>query len=81
MTSEDAIKIIEEAEPEMAVLTHFGMKMIFKGPASEARFVQQKTGVPTIAAMDGMRLSIGEKIERQTSKREVKGLDRFLGAT
>jgi len=78
MTTEDAIKIIEEASPEMAVLTHFGMKMIFKGPASEAEYIQQKTGVPTIAAKDGMRLNISEKIEAQTSKRKIKGLDAFL---
>lgn len=81
MTTDDAIKIVEEANPEMAVLTHFGMKMIFKGPASEAEFIQQKTGIPTIAAKDGMRLNISEKIQAQTAKRKVKGLDEFLRAT
>jgi phosphoribosyl 1,2-cyclic phosphodiesterase len=81
MTSEDAVKIVDEVNPEMAVLTHFGMKMIFKGPAGEAKFIQQKTGVPTIAAKDGMRLSIGEKIEVQTHKRKIRGLDSFLRNT
>jgi len=81
MTTDDAVQIIEEANPEMAVLTHFGMKMIFKGPASEAEFIQQKTGVPTIAATDGMRLKIGEKIQAQSPKRKVRGLDEFLRAT
>ncbi len=47
MTTEDAIKIVEEAKPETAVITHFGMRMIFKGPAGEARLIQRKTGVPT----------------------------------
>ncbi len=65
----------------MAVLTHLGMKMIFRGPASEAKLIQQKTGVPTTAAMDGMRLKIGEKLEAQTPKRKAKGLDEFLGRT
>lgn len=78
MTTEDAVKIIEEARPEMAVLTHFGMKMIFRGPASEAEFIQQKTGVPTIAAKDGMRLNIGEKIQTQTPKKRAKRLDEFM---
>ena len=32
--ADDAVKIIEEAKPEMAVLTHFGMQMIFKIPGS-----------------------------------------------
>jgi phosphoribosyl 1,2-cyclic phosphodiesterase len=81
MTTDDAVKIIEEANPEMAVLTHFGMKMIFKGPASEAESIQQKTGVPTIAAKDGMRLSISEKIQAQIAKRKIEGLDSFLRST
>lgn len=81
MTSDDAVKIIEETSPEMAVLTHFGMKMIFKGPASEAEFIQRKTGVPTIAAKDGMRLKISEKIQAQTARRNVTGLDEFLRTT
>ena len=80
MTTDDVIQILEEANPEMAVLTHFGMKMIFKGPASEAEFIQQKTGVPTIAATDGMRLNISEKIQTQTLKKKVRGLDEFLKA-
>lgn len=78
MTTDDAIKIMEEANPEMAVLTHFGMKMIFKGPAAEAEYVQQKTGIPTIAAKDGMRLKIGEKIQAQKPKEKPRGLDAFL---
>lgn len=81
MTSEDAVKIVDEVNPEMAVLTHFGMKMIFKGPAGEAKFIQQKTGVPTIAAKDGMCLNISEKIEVQTHKRKIRGLDSFLRNT
>ncbi|MGD8505433.1 MAG: MBL fold metallo-hydrolase [Candidatus Bathyarchaeota archaeon] len=78
MTTEDAVKIIDEANPEMAVLTHFGMKMIFKGPAHEADFIQEKTGVPTIAASDRMRVSMSEKIQVYAAKRKVKGLDEFL---
>jgi phosphoribosyl 1,2-cyclic phosphodiesterase len=78
MTTEDAIKIIEEANPEMAVLTHFGMKMIFRGPAIEAEYIQRKTGIPTIAAKDGMRLKIGEKIQTQKPKEKARGLDAFL---
>jgi phosphoribosyl 1,2-cyclic phosphodiesterase len=81
MTSEDAVKIVNEVNPEMVVLTHFGMKMIFKGPAGEAKFIQQQTGVPTIAAKDGMCLNISETIEVQTHKRETRGLDSFLRST
>lgn len=77
MTSDDAVKIIKEANPEMAVLTHFGMKMIFKGPNNEAESIQQKTGVRTVAAMDGMHIAMGEKIIVQTERRQ-KGLSEFI---
>ena len=63
MTTEDAIKIIEEARPENVIITHFGMQMIFRGPRNEARLIENKTGVPTIAANDGMHIKIGEQIE------------------
>jgi len=63
MTTEDAIKIIEEARPENVIITHFGMQMIFRGPRNEARLIENKTGVPTIAANDGMHIRISEQIE------------------
>ena len=63
MTTEDAIKIIEEAKPENVIITHFGMQMIFRGPRNEARLIENKTGVPTIAANDGMHIRISEQIE------------------
>jgi len=81
MTTDDAIKIVEEAEPETAVITHFGMKMIFRGPAHEAKLIEQKTGVPTIAALDGMRINVGEEIRVQTLKRKQRGLEEFLKGT
>jgi len=77
MTSDDAVNIIEEAKPEMAVLTHFGMQMIFKGPATEAKLIQQKTGIPTVAASDGIHILVGEKILVQMPCKQ-KGLNEFV---
>jgi len=77
MTTEDAVKIMEEADPEMAVTTHFGMKMIFRGPAREAKMIEEKTGVPTLAASDGMRISVGEKIRVERARRKQRGLNEF----
>jgi len=77
MTTEDAVKIVEEAHPEMAVATHFGMKMIFRGPASEAEVIEEKTGVPTLAASDGMRISVGEKIRVEAERKKQLGLNEF----
>jgi len=78
MTPEDAIKIVEEAHPEMVVATHFGMKMIFSGPHRQARLIEEKTGVPTLAASDGMRLRVGEEIRVERAGRKQRGLEEFL---
>jgi len=78
MTTNDAIKIVEETRPEQAVLTHLGMQMIFKGPANEAKLVKDKTGVPTVAAVDGMRIDFGETISVQVSGKIQEGLNKFF---
>jgi phosphoribosyl 1,2-cyclic phosphodiesterase len=62
MTPEEAIKIVDAVKPEIAVATHFGMKMLFSGPNYEVKLIEEKTGVPTVAAFDGMKLRIGKKI-------------------
>lgn len=65
MTTNDAIRLIEEVRPEQAVMTHFGMQMIFKGPAREARLIEKETWLPTIAATDRMQIKLGETINVQ----------------
>jgi hypothetical protein len=42
--------------------------MIFQGPAREARLIQEKTRVSTIAAVDGMIINFGETITVQAGK-------------
>jgi len=79
MTTDDAIRIIEATRPEKAVLTHLGMQMIFKGPTAEAKTIEERTSVPTIAATDGMQLSFGEEIRVETGlKRTQQGLSKFI---
>ena len=77
MTTDDAIRIIEETKPETAILTHFGIRMIMKNPNNEARLTQEKTGTPTLAATDGMHISIGDKIQVQTPRNQ-RDLIEFL---
>jgi len=80
MTTDDAIKVVEAVKPEMAVLTDFGMQMIFRGPDDEARLVEEKSGVPTVAAKDEMRIRISEKIQVEATKRKQPSLDRFMAS-
>jgi len=62
LSTEDAANIGAEIRPEMSILTHFGMRMIFAGPSREARAIQEATGVRTIAARDNMRVHVGKQI-------------------
>ena len=78
MTTDDAIKIVKEADPEVAIITHFGMGMIFAGPRREAERVERESGVRTLAARDGMRIRVGEEVEMGMVKRKQKGLEEFV---
>jgi phosphoribosyl 1,2-cyclic phosphodiesterase len=77
MTTDDAIKIVEATHPEKVVLTHLGMQMIFQGPAKEAKLIEEKTGVSTVAAADGMIVNFGETIAVQASRKTQKSLNEF----
>ena len=62
MSVDDAVKILEEAKPREAFLTHFGMRMLVEtSPEAEAKYVEKVTGIPTHAARDNLRV----KIERR----------------
>lgn len=54
---EDAVKIIKEVKPRLAIITHFGMKMLESDPLYEVREIQKQTGVQTIAAKDGLSIN------------------------
>jgi phosphoribosyl 1,2-cyclic phosphodiesterase len=78
MTSDDAVKIVEEAQPEHVVLTHLGMQMLIRGPEKEARLIQEETKVPTISALDGMHVAFGETIVvGQRTEKKQRGLETF----
>lgn len=57
LNSDDAIKIIKKAKPKLAIITHFGIKMLSADPINEARFIQKETGIQVIAAKDGMKIN------------------------
>jgi phosphoribosyl 1,2-cyclic phosphodiesterase len=70
LCTEDAALIIDKVKPELAIITHFGMKLLREGPWKQARWISEKTGVKTWAAEDGMRIKLAEdiKIERDFVK-------------
>ena len=54
----DAERIVSEAKPRLAVLTHFGMTVWRAHPWELAEAMSQRTGVDVKAARDGMSLEL-----------------------
>ncbi len=66
MSLEEAKEIIRVNQPELAILTHFGMTMLRANPQRLAEEVSKETGVKVIAAKDGMAIDLNEyKKERR----------------
>lgn len=63
LTTEDAAEIAEKIRPEVVFLTHMGKKFIKEGPRRQARWVEERSGVRTIAAEDDMKVLIRRDIE------------------
>jgi phosphoribosyl 1,2-cyclic phosphodiesterase len=80
MNSEQALELISKTKPKLAVLKHFGMKMLRAVPEKEAVWIEKESGVKTIAARDGMVLEIrGGKIEiRKSGGKREGNLEGFL---
>ncbi len=54
LNTDDAIKLISHVKPKLAILTHFGIKVLKEDILEETRKVQRSTKIQTIAARDGM---------------------------
>lgn len=65
MCTEDFIKLVDEVSPQLALMTHLGMKMVFNNAKKEAKIVSDKTGIKTFAAYDGMKLDLETFILKQ----------------
>jgi phosphoribosyl 1,2-cyclic phosphodiesterase len=57
LNSEDAEKIIKKTNPQVTIITGFGIKMMQAEPLYEAREIQKATGIQVIAAKDGMTIN------------------------
>ena len=58
LSSLDTIRILREAKPKAAYLTHMGLTLLKYGPEKEARRIEKESGVRTVAAKDGMRVTV-----------------------
>ena len=55
---DDAERIIREARPKLAILTHFGMTVWRAHPWELAADLTQRLGIEVKAARDGMSLEV-----------------------
>jgi len=58
MNSKMAAELISKVKPKIAVLQHFGITMLKAGPENEGKWIEKETGMKTIVARDGMKLSL-----------------------
>ena len=75
MCTNNFIDLVEKVKPSLAIMTHFGFKMIAANPVEEAIRVSKKTGVRTLAAFDGMRVDVNERYPERSKMIRLK--DRF----
>lgn len=54
LSKEDAIRIIKEVKPRLAIIKHFGLDFLKADPLYEIRDIKKETGSQVIAATDGM---------------------------
>ncbi len=63
LSTEDTAELVSQVQPELAILTHFGLKTLNQDPSAEANWIKVKTGIRTIAAEDSMSLMVGDDID------------------
>lgn len=55
---DDARRIIQEAQPRLGILTHFGVSLLKADPKAVASQLTEETGIKVIAASDGLVLKL-----------------------
>lgn len=62
MTFDQATEVIQTVRPRVAVMQHFGTKMLEQNPERLARQVEDDLGIRVIAAYDNMRLDVETEV-------------------
>ena len=60
LNMDDARRIIAQAKPKLAILTHFGMTVIKAKPWKLAEKMQEELSTSVVAARDGMHIDLDE---------------------
>jgi ribonuclease BN (tRNA processing enzyme) len=66
MCTDDVIRLADEIRPRLLLLTHFGYKSLKEGdPGVWAQRITDRTGVPTVAARDGLRVTMSSDFQME----------------
>lgn len=69
LNTADAADLLNDAQPEFAVMQHFGAALIYSPVDDEADWLRERTDVDVVMAEDGMQLDLEQPAD---------GLERFL---
>ena len=68
LCTEDAVRFADSLKPDLILFAHMGVRMIQEGPEQEAAYVENRTGVRTVAADDLMTIMISDDIAVSRAK-------------
>jgi ribonuclease BN (tRNA processing enzyme) len=71
LSAPDAEELVKAIRPKLAVLGHFGMRMLAAKPWAIAREMSERTGCKVVAASDGMLIDFDE-VEVPSPNSEVR---------
>ncbi|MFH1072556.1 MAG: MBL fold metallo-hydrolase [Nanoarchaeota archaeon] len=74
LNADDAVLLVQKVRPSLAVLTHFGIKMLELDPFKIAADIQKATKVQTLVAFDNMSVTP----ENYLVPKNQKSLDAYL---
>ncbi len=63
LCSDDAIELLKEVKPELAVMVHMGMLFVRQSPEKEATRIERESGVETVPGHVGTRVVMDEEIK------------------
>ncbi|MGA1821358.1 MAG: MBL fold metallo-hydrolase [Thermoplasmatota archaeon] len=63
LSTEDSAVFAEKIKPELCILTHMGKKMLRENPEEQALWIEKRSGVRTVAAVDDMVVELNGGIE------------------
>ncbi len=66
LCTEDAADLVAGTEPELAVLTHMGLKILREDPEVQADWISKKSGTRVVVGQDLMAIRLGNRVSVRT---------------